>query len=184
MNKIGDKMSLEVLFISGIHGVGKSYYCSKIQDKLTIGHYSASGIIKEYKNFLSSNKNVSSTEMLDNQELLIKGLEQLKASNEKLLLDGHFVLLDKENNIIKIPEDTFQGINPKKIIIFVDESKNIYQRLLERDNNRYSLDILTTMQDEELAQAKKVSKDIDVPLVVIHVGEVQDVQELLLKEID
>jgi adenylate kinase len=176
-------MSCQVVFIGGIHGVGKSYFCSKLQNKLNIAYYSASEIIKKYKNFLSTNKKVSDIEMLDNQQLLIQGLNYIKKSNEKLLLDGHFVLLDKNDNIIRIPQDTFEYINPQKIILFIDTPQNIYQRLLDRDNKTYDVNLLDDMQQEEINQAKIVAKQLKIPCIIIDINELDDIEQLLYSEI-
>ncbi len=34
-----------MIFVSGIHGVGKTYFCNMIKDKLGIKNYSASQLI-------------------------------------------------------------------------------------------------------------------------------------------
>lgn len=94
-------MECQVIFFGGIHGVGKSYFCTKLQNDFNVRYYSASEIIKQYKTFLSTKKQINDIEMLDNQQLLVQGLNYIKQSNEKLLLDGHFVLLDENDNIIQ-----------------------------------------------------------------------------------
>lgn len=38
-----------MIFISGVHGVGKSYYCAQLKDKLGLNSYSVSTLISELK---------------------------------------------------------------------------------------------------------------------------------------
>lgn len=38
-----------MIFISGIHGVGKSYFCNKVKSLLNVDTYSSSKLIAECK---------------------------------------------------------------------------------------------------------------------------------------
>jgi adenylate kinase len=88
----------KVFFIGGIHGVGKTTFCKQLITNLNnFKHLSASDIIKKYKN--SDEFDTKRVKDIDkNQLLLINGLKKEK-KDSNILLDGHFVLLDKEDNI-------------------------------------------------------------------------------------
>lgn len=47
-----------MLFVSGIHGVGKTYFCNLVKEKLEIKNYSVSQLIAERrkKDFLADNQ--------------------------------------------------------------------------------------------------------------------------------
>ena len=43
-------------FIGGIHGVGKTTFCKLLTERIGYLHYSASSLIKEYKNLEKDKK--------------------------------------------------------------------------------------------------------------------------------
>lgn len=58
-----------MIFVSGIHGVGKTYFCNLIKEKLGIESYSASHLIADRRNKgFSADKCVSDID--DNQSFL------------------------------------------------------------------------------------------------------------------
>lgn len=51
-----------MIFISGIHGVGKSYFCNQVKKLTGIATYTASELISSEKNELfSANKQIKAT---------------------------------------------------------------------------------------------------------------------------
>ena len=44
-----------MIFVSGIHGVGKDYFLKNIEEKIGVKSYSASELIKKYGNIQFSN---------------------------------------------------------------------------------------------------------------------------------
>lgn len=91
-----------MIFVSGIHGVGKTYFCNMVKDKLGINNYSASQLIagRREKGF-SADKFVSDID--DNQVLLLNAINELRQTGEEFILDGHFCLLNEEGVITRIP---------------------------------------------------------------------------------
>ncbi|HAO5978224.1 TPA: AAA family ATPase, partial [Listeria monocytogenes] len=115
--------------VSGIHGVGKSTLLKKITEVKSIRHYSISDLIRQGGQKILTNekhtKNVNS-----NQEIWKNILKNLTINyNEQIFLDGHFVLLDDNGNLISLPEKTFEDIKIKSIIV-VTASVNIIQERL------------------------------------------------------
>nr|WP_298655519.1 ATP-binding protein [uncultured Flavobacterium sp.] len=126
-----------IIFIGGIHGVGKGTICKKIASKTDLIHITASEILKWDEISSSDNKlvnNISST-----QERLINGLKSLIKNDKRYLLDGHFCLLNSNGIPCKIDEDTFDSINPKIISIVIDDIGKIVDRLEKRDNKKYDI---------------------------------------------
>ena len=76
MNATFDK---KIIFVGGIHGVGKTTLCRKISEKLLLKHFSASDLISNLKSEnIAKDKKVS--DVNENQNIL---LESIKASERK-----------------------------------------------------------------------------------------------------
>ncbi len=101
-----------MIFISGIHGVGKSYFCDKVKAELGIDTFSASKLISERKHAgFSSNKLIPDID--ENQQYLLLAVSELNAVNTDYLLDGHLCLLNAEGKVTRIPSETFTALKPK-----------------------------------------------------------------------
>jgi adenylate kinase len=160
----------KICFIAGIHGVGKTTFCKELEKKLSnFKHVSASDIIKKYK---SSDEFVTKKvkDINTNQLLLINGLKQ-EVKNSNILLDGHFVLLDKENNIKKINVDVFKKLNIDCIIILTDSPSNIQNKLNKRGNNNFNIELLKKMQDVEIEWGKRVANKLNIPYLELDLSQ-------------
>ena len=154
-----------IIFIGGIHGVGKGTICKEIASKTDLIHITASEILKWNEISSSDNKlvnNISST-----QERLINGLKSLIKNDKRYLLDGHFCLLNSNGIPCKIDEDTFDSINPKIISIVIDDIGKIVDRLEKRDNKKYDIKILDELQKMEIEYAIYLSKKYSIPYIEI-----------------
>ena len=129
-----------IIFIGGIHGVGKGTICKKIASRTDLIHITASEILKWNDISLSSNKFVNN--IISTQERLINGLKNLIEKDKEYLLDGHFCLLNSNGIPSRINEDTFDQINPKAIAIVIDSVEKIAKRLETRDGKIYDIEVL------------------------------------------
>lgn len=78
-----------MIFISGIHAVGKGYFCDLVKKELGIETYSASDLIANARNAgFSSDKLVADIE--ENQQYLLAAVQELRESGTDFILDGHF----------------------------------------------------------------------------------------------
>lgn len=138
-----------IIFIGGVHGVGKGTICQKIKEKLDFTHLSASEVLKwdDFKNEKGDKRveNVSTT-----QQRLIENLKNIVNPKKKYLLDGHFCLLKKDNSIERVPLKVFQQINPLAVIIVKEKSEVIRERLQKRDGRTYNISQIEMMQKEEI----------------------------------
>jgi adenylate kinase len=158
-------MSKKIAFIGGIHGVGKSTICHQICELTHLRYISASELIKWNEiNDDVNNKNVKS--IPETQDRLIYGLEMLEENNEGFLLDGHYCLLNKKNEVIDVPIETFIKIAPYSLSIIIGDIKKIKERLELRDGREYSESILHEMQNRELEYARQLSQKLGVKLYV------------------
>jgi len=157
----------KVCFIGGIHGVGKTTFCKQLIANLNnFKHLTASEIIKKYKN--SDEFDTKRVKDIDkNQLLLVNGLKKEK-KNSNILLDGHFVLLDKEDNIKKIDINVFKELDLNCIIILIDNPQNIKNRLDKRGKNTLNIEILKKMQELEIQHGKEIAATLNIPYLEVN----------------
>lgn len=164
-----------IAFIGGIHGVGKSTICRQICDELKLEYLSASELIK-WKNINEDFQNKKVKNIPATQDRLIIGMTNTIQKNKSYLLDGHYCLLNSENEIVNIPLDTFKSINPISLNIILGDINEIKDRLEKRDNRPYDQKLLSRMQNSELNYARHLSKTLGVTLTI---GTQKDFSELL-----
>lgn len=154
-----------MIFISGVHGVGKSYFCNLVKEVTSIECYSASSLIKERKKQgFPANKRVADID--ENQLYLLAAVDDLRATLGEFLLDGHFCLLNTEGVITRIPLDTFTTLKPEAIILLTENPEIIAQRRQERDGVDHKASDIKAFQDEEVKYAEEVAELLQVPLKI------------------
>jgi len=154
-----------MLFISGIHGVGKSYFCDRVKVDLGIATFSASHLISERKHAgFASDKLIPDID--DNQPYLLAAVQELNAANPNYLLDGHFCLLNGEGKVTRIPKETFTSLNPDAIVLLTEKPDIIAVRRKRRDNIDHNVDEIKRFQDEEAAYAAEVAETLGIPIKV------------------
>jgi len=158
-------MLKNIIFIGGIHGVGKSTICTEIRKENAITYLSASELIKwADMNEDPKNKNVMDVQVT--QDKLIVGLNSIQAVDDNYLLDGHFCLLIENNEISKVPVSLFQDINPEILCLITGNVEEINQNIVRRDGKSYGVELLMKMQDEEIKHATYISDVLGVPLIL------------------
>ena len=166
-----------IIFIGGIHGVGKGTICKEIALKTELIHLTASQILKWEEISDSDNKlvkNITST-----QDRLIKGLKNLIKKDKKYILDGHFCLLNSNEVPSRIDEETFDQINPKVIAIVIDDVEEIAKRLAVRDSKIYDTKVLNQLQQMEIEYAKYLSNKYSIPYFEIKNGNYTQLMEII-----
>lgn len=150
-----------IIFIGGIHGVGKGTLCKQLCQQYNLKHLSASKVLKWGE--ISDKKNKKVKNLKSTQERLLEGLSRIVKPNKKYLLDGHFCLLNSNGIPEKVPEITFFKINPFAIIIITLDIETILKRLENRDNEKYNLETLKKMQILEVQLAKETAYKLKIP---------------------
>ncbi len=169
----------KIIFVGGIHAVGKGTVCKKLAKKFDFEHLSASQVLKW--NEISDSKNKKVQNFTTTQDRLLTNLDKIVKPNKKYLLDGHFTLLNSKGQPEKIDESTFIGIRPKSIILLTCEPKIIFERLKQRDNSIYELSVLEKMQEMEVEHANYISKKLEIPLFTVIDGNTNSIIEHLKK---
>ncbi len=159
-----------MFFISGIHGVGKSYFCDMAKEKLGIEAYSASQLISKHKQSeFSRDKLIPDID--HNQQYLLMAVRELNTITSDYLLDGHFCLLNTDGFITRIPKETFIELNPSSIILLTEKSEIIAMRRSQRDGISHDIDNINQFQKEETLYAAEVAKILGIPLRISNGAE-------------
>lgn len=161
----------EIHFIGGIHGVGKGIICNKICEQTGLVHLMASELLKWNEISAIENKKVGNIQ--NTQDRLILGLINVVKPNDSYLLDGHFCLFNTEGIVEKVPLETFVKIAPKSITVVCAKVELIKQRLENRDNKAYEIDVLINMQNTEKEHAEEIATHLGIPFIEIKAGEYQ-----------
>jgi adenylate kinase len=166
----------EIAFIGGIHGVGKSTICRHICSEMSLEYLSASELLK-WKDINEDSKNKKVKDIPDTQNRLILGLTNTVQKGKKYLLDGHYCLLNSSNEVVNVPMEIFEKINPFSLNLILGDIAEIKKRLETRDNKPYDYALLERLQNEEQTYAKHLSKKLGITL---NLGTQNDYSELLL----
>ena len=158
-------MSKIIIFIGGIHGVGKTSICKHLLRMKNLNHYSASQLIAKLKNEkLKSTKKIVE-DISGNQDLLVYAIEKFVNTDNLILLDGHFCLLNKDYEVTRVPIETFYSINQTGIVVVIDSEENIIQKIKDRDCVSYDHELISYFQDEEIKYARCISDELNVPFI-------------------
>lgn len=155
-------MHRRILFVGGVHGVGKSTWCSSMSVRTNVVHHSASELISRFgKINHSTNKRV--VNVGKNQDVLINAVNEYLDGDHSYLLDGHFCLLNQAGDIIEVPVTTFEALSPVAIIVLFDDPNRIWTRLKERDKEKFDVGLLSMFQEAELSHSELVARKLEVP---------------------
>jgi adenylate kinase len=164
---------VSVIFVAGIHAVGKSTACELVSAEIGIPHYTASQIIRDEKSAVIPAGSKLLDDVAENQRLLIQGISRLSATGT-ILLDGHFTLRRKSDGAIEaIPVDIFREIQVSAVVVFTDDPVKIAERAFERDKAELSLESLHSHQEAEVKQAKHVATTLGLPIVMLKAFDTQ-----------
>jgi adenylate kinase len=174
-----------MIFLGGVHGVGKTSMCEGITEKFGIKVVSASSIIRAERTYPSLDSRTAVMNVGGNQGLLIRGVQRLITDAPgNYLLDGHFALRTLDGNIEGIAVDVFQSIGVSGLICLVDESSAIAQRLAARDGEEHDVDAISKLQAAELSSAEFVSRTLGTHLKVVRAFDELAFEEALRALLD
>jgi adenylate kinase len=161
--------SKSCIFIGGAYGVGKSSLCASYASRKSVGHYTASALIKSvrdadarlYKEVIDPSKN---------QDALLVALTH-EVIHARFLLDGHFVIKTSGGTLTRLPVETYASIQPKAIVVVIGDPQTASTRLLSRDGKEWSVSELAEIQKLELEHAHFVSQKINSRLTVVEAND-------------
>lgn len=171
-------MKGQIIFVSGIHGVGKTTLCNTISEQIGINSYSSSNLIREFKELSSNKKTVDNVNK--NQDILLESIRLNIEEEREYILDGHFILIDENYELKEVPLSTFRDMNIKAIIILYEDVDIILERLSSRDEVSYTKDFIEDFQRKEIERGIEVAKILDKPYKVLKSTNYKEI----LKEIE
>jgi len=157
-------VSPSMVFVGGVHGVGKSTLCKRSFSPIGYRCVTASSLITAGGQRTNKEKLVN--DAVDNQAVLLEQLRTAKKQYCRLLLDGHFTLINSQGQIEPIEPEIFRTMKLNQLILIKGCSDEISSRLKERDGKKWTSSFLKKFQSEEEAHARYISEEIDIPLQV------------------
>ncbi len=157
-----------MIFLGGVHGVGKSSMCSEAAQRIGLTVFGASAIIRAERQVPSLDSRTAVRDVRGNQELLVQGVrKRVPESSGHFVLDGHFALRTLDGAIERIDPAVFVALGIDHFICIQDDPQAIVARLLDRDGAIHAVDEIADLQSEELDHAEYVSGKLTIQLDVI-----------------
>ncbi|UCV28151.1 ATP-binding protein [Ferribacterium limneticum] len=152
------------IFVAGVHGVGKTYLASKLPPDFGLLHTSASKLIKEEREMpeWGSDKRVGDVDA--NQIALATAVKRYNDAGTRLLLDGHFVLLNKEGEFTPLSPDVFRSLNLNAAVLIEADPHTIAMRIRKRDEREIDIGETGKFIEAERTQAQAVCHALGIPL--------------------
>ena len=153
------------LFLSGIYGVGKSTLAESLSIATNIPFYSAGDLISERNGEIyGANKVVSDKNM--NQTVLAEQVSNLLLEKNRIILAGHFCIVNQFGQVDKLPEEVFEKIQIEKIILLEASANVIISHLVGRDGKDYPTTLIESMLAEERHCAQVTASRLSCPLII------------------
>lgn len=159
-----------IIFLAGIHGVGKTTLSQQMTNGTEIKSVSASNLIKSSLKNINLNKKITDN-IVKNQNHLLRAIEENLDPQSKYIMDGHFCLLNKNREVEKIPLSTFIDISPLAIIVLYDDLNKVFSRLQCRDKiNVLDKKTLNAMQKCELEHGFFIAHSLGIPFLSCNIS--------------
>ena len=154
-----------MIFIGGVHGVGKSTFCSIAEKRFGIHVYSSGSLIADYRNdqYLADKK---VADIAGNQNVLQLVVRRIEETESTYLLDGHFCLMNSKRNVEEIAPEVFEELNPRAILVLTAAPSVLFERLSNRDGIVYRVEELDDFQKQEIHHATRIASDLKVALAI------------------
>lgn len=168
-----------VAFVSGVHGSGKTYLCEKyIELRGGVIHKSSSALIKQAKSGANWNLEKRVDDADANQIALTQEVKKITAYENRLVLDGHTVLLGKDGQFIYLPSSIFSRLGISLIVLIEASVEKISQRIRDRDATKDIVD-LEKFIIAEREQSRLISDELSIPLKILVEPTVSDFSRII-----
>ncbi len=167
-----------IFFIAGAHAVGKSTICGVYAKENAFIHKSASALISEEKghDFNLDKKTLTPEE---NQTFLISKLSEISESGSDLLLDGHFVLVGNQGELIELKIEVFKDMKLDGVILIECEDEKIEERFKNRGAPlHYSP---SELRKAERKNAIEICETLSIPFLILNEPTNEDFSDALKK---
>jgi len=159
---------MSVIFLAGVHGVGKGFLGTPVANSMGITHLTASQLIREEKGQATWGNDKRTSDLDDNQLALIRAVAHRRLTHPGILLDGHFVLRNAHGVLTPLATTVFKELHLTGVILLTEGAKIIASRLAMRDKGTPDVQAISELAEAELAHAQVVCNELELPLAVIH----------------
>lgn len=172
---------MTIIFVGGVHGVGKSTCCAEVARATGCLHVTASEIIRRERAgaIAASGKLVADVE--GNQGLLIRGFQSLRkeAGAASILLDGHFAMRDSGGHIQSVAVEVFSALGIGHLVCLADEPHLIADRMAQRDGAKPVERDIAALQEAEHKNASRVAALLGIPFSLLRSPHMEDLRQLV-----
>ena len=92
-------------------------------------------------------------------------IERLLERHDRILLAGHFCIVNKHGGVDCLPRDAFKNLHLDKTILLEAEERQIMDHLRARDAKKYSPELVATLIKTERELAYEVSAELNCPIM-------------------
>lgn len=154
-----------VIFLAGVHGVGKTFLGRPAAEIAGLAYASASSLIREEIRAQNWDASKRVRDAPANQEALIRAIDKLNRENEAMIvLDGHFVLRGEHGVYVRLPIDVFQRLNLCGVILLDASVETILSRLKTRGGFNPSREEVLSLQREERDHVERICSALKIPV--------------------
>lgn len=175
---------MSVIFLAGVHGVGKGFLGAPVANSIGITHFTASQLIREEKGQATWGTNKKTSDLDDNQLALIRAVDQRRLTHPCILLDGHFVLRNAQGVLTPLATAVFKELHLTGVILLTEESNIIVSRLAMRDKGTPDIQAISELTDAESAHAQAACNELGLPLVVTHAPTLASLTDVVKKMLE
>ena len=92
-------------------------------------------------------------------------IERLLEQHDRILLAGHFCIVNKHGEADCLPRDAFKNLHLDKIILLEADENQIMDHLRARDAKKYSPELVAALMRTEREMAYEVSAELNCPIM-------------------
>ena len=170
---------MSVIFLAGVHGVGKGFLGTPVANALGISHFTASQLIREEKGQATWGADKKTADLDDNQLALIRAVGQRRLTHPSILLDGHFVLRNAQGVLTPLATMVFKELHLTGVILLTEGENIIASRLAMRDKGETDVGAISELAEAELTHAQEVCRELGLPLAIIHTPTAENVGDAI-----
>ena len=179
-----------IILIVGVSGVGKTYAINSLKKSSeSFTHFSAGTLIKKRRAETDRDalRLLNSSEILQNQYLLIEQFKlELKAiSPEQVVLFDAHMLIHNNNELITIPLDIFQKLNPYRFIFLHDDPEIILSRRdydASRERQQAVKEDINYLQERSFKMAQAYASKLSIGIQKVTPDELLNMKSELLAD--
>ncbi len=159
---------MSVIFLAGVHGVGKGFLGTPVANSMGITHLTASQLIHEEKGQATWGIDKKTSGLDDNQLALIRAVGQRRLTHPSILLDGHFVLRNTLGVLTPLETAVFKELHLTGVILLTEQSNIVACRLALRGSGKPDIQAISELAEAESTHAQVICDELEIPLTVIH----------------